>query len=327
MIAGPLSPAAGPAPDGRLHLFEARAMGSPLRLTIVSNSHPAASGLAAAWDGVRDEFEAAEQAMSRFRDTSEITILNRSAGRDAPMAVSRRLSRALAASDRARRVTNGRFDPRVLSDLERLGDHGSPVGTVPLELGRRWRTGRIVQLEAGGLVRVPVPIDLGGIGKGLTLRWAAASLACRGHGAFLLEAGGDLITRGEPPEGGSWRVGIEDAAGGAEPLAVIGVNNLSVATSSVRRRRWRNGERTLHHLIDARTGEPGGAGLLAVTVAGSDAAWSEVWSKSLFLEGRSGIATLARRRGLAAWWVVEDGSLEMTPAARQRTLWARDEGA
>jgi hypothetical protein len=37
------------------------------------------------------------------------------------------------------------------------------------------------------------------------------------------------------------------------------------------------------------------------------------------------IAELARSRGLAAWWVADDGALAMTPAARERTLWVRDE--
>jgi hypothetical protein len=30
--------------------------------------------------------------------------------------------------------------------------------------------------------------------------------------------------------------------------------------------------------------------------------------------------------GLAAWWVRDDRSLEMTPAARQRSAWVRGEG-
>ena len=63
----------------------------------------------------------------------------------------------------------------------------------------------------------------------------------------------------------------------------------------------------LHHLIDPRTGEPGGDGLAAVTVAGPDPAWAEVWSKALFVEGARSIAAAARSRGLAAWWVGGDG--------------------
>ena len=99
----------------------------------------------------------------------------------------------------------------------------------------------------------------------------------------------------------------------------------AIATSSVRRLRWERGGRTLHHLIDPRTGESGGEGLAAVTVAGPDPVWAEVWAKALFLEGARAIAGVARSRGLAAWWVGDDGRLEMTPAARVRTTWVASE--
>jgi thiamine biosynthesis lipoprotein len=82
----------------------------------------------------------------------------------------------------------------------------------------------------------------------------------------------------------------------------------------------------VHHLIDPGTGQPGGGGLLSVTVAGGDPAWAEVWSKALFLAGPAGIAGLARGRGLAAWWIDLEGGLAMTPAARQRTAWTADQG-
>jgi thiamine biosynthesis lipoprotein len=79
--------------------------------------------------------------------------------------------------------------------------------------------------------------------------------------------------------------------------------------------------RLVHHLLDPRTGEPGDDGLVAVTVAAPDPASAEVWSKALFLEGQRGIGPRARSLGLAAWWMRTDGTLEITPAARERTIW------
>ena len=64
-----------------------------------------------------------------------------------------------------------------------------------------------------------------------------------------------------------------------------------------------------------------------MTVAGSDPAWAEVWSKALFLEGRRAIGDVARGRGLAAWWVATGGELRMTPAARVMTDWTREPAA
>ncbi len=324
----------GPRGSRRLLSFEGRAMGSPLRLSVSVGAEPAgrAAGVnieaAAVWAAVRDEFEASEAAMSRFRDDSEITRLNRAAGIGPAIWVSARLRHALSASDRAHRLTAGRFDPRVLRDLERLGDSGAPIGALP-GLGVDGRIGagrgRIVERLPDGRVRLPAPVDLGGIGKGLALRWAGATARRLGTARFLLEAGGDIVAAGEPPEGGPWRVGLQDPTGGPDPLAVIAATDEAITTSSVRLRHWTVGGREIHHLIDPRTGEPGGAGLLAVTVAGPDPAWSEVWSKTLFLEGRTGIPALARRLGLAAWWVTDDGSLEMTAGARARTIWVAAE--
>lgn len=319
----------------RLMSFEGRAMGSPLRLSVSVEAEPAARAVridaadaADVWAAVRDEFEASEAAMSRFRDDSEVTRLNRAAGVGSAIRVSARLRRALFASDRAYRLTAGRFDPRVLRDLERLGDPGAPIGAHPgLGVDDPIRAGRarMVERQPDGRIRLSAPVDLGGIGKGLALRWAGATAQRLGTTAFLLDAGGDIVATGGAPEGGPWRVGLQDPTGGSAPLAVVAVADGAIATSSVRLRHWTHGEREVHHLIDPRTGEPGGAGLLAVTVAGPDPAWAEVWSKTLFLEGRAGIPALARRLGLAAWWVTDDGSLEMTAPARVRTIWVAAE--
>jgi thiamine biosynthesis lipoprotein len=313
-------------------------MGSPLRLQVAAAAAPAAPAVVdAAWAAVVEEFEAAEEALSRFRPWSEIHRLRLANG----MATdpSRRLVAALTAADRARRLTDGRFDPRVLDDLERLGSRPIEVpGSAPK--GRPDPAAPILRREGRrGPVSVPVPVDFGGIGKGLALRWAARRGAAILSGRpFLLEAGGDIVASGAPGIDG-WRVGIEDprpdaqsrVAMAREPAGPIVVVELprsggAIATSSIRRARWLAPDgRAVHHLIDPRTGEPGGEGLLAVTVAGSDPAWAEVWSKALFLEGHRGVARIARSRGLAAWWVGDEGEVEMTPAARLRTVWVAAE--
>ena len=183
---------------------------------------------------------------------------------------------------------------------------------------------------SSGLVACAVPerpLDTGGIGKGLALRWAARrALAGIAPGSsLLLDAGGDIIAAGarEP-----WQVAIEDpvgAEGDDAPIAVVAVPNGAIATSSVRVRRWLAPDgRPVHHLIDPLTRAPARTGLLAVTVAGTDPAWAEVWAKALFLAGRRAIGEEARRRGMAAWWVEADGRLGITPAARSRSTWVAE---
>jgi thiamine biosynthesis lipoprotein len=317
--------------DDRLVTFSTRALGSAIRLTVRSPEPASPAAVAAAgraWDEVRAEIDAVDHALSRFRDDSELTRLNRLAGTGRVVEVSWRLRRALAAVDRAGRLTGGRFDAGVLGALERIGEHGADLD------GGRERD----PLPASGSADRPIsrahvpplPVDLGGIGKGLALRWArdrALGVLPRESG-LLLDAGGDLVAAGVAPAGG-WRVGVEDPvavdAAAADPVVVVIVGAGAVATSSVRVRHWRGPDgRPVHHLLDPRTGEPARTGLIAVTVAAPDPAWAEVWSKALFLTGRDGVAQDARGRGLAAWWVDDRGRLGMTPEARVRTAWAAE---
>ena len=188
-------------------------------------------------------------------------------------------------------------------------------------------------MSGTSLVAVPErPIDTGGIGKGLALRWAAAAAlsALPAGSGMLLDAGGDIVHAGVAPPGGGWRIGVDDpiAPPGVDgpPVAVLALAAGAVATSSVGTRNWTAPDgRRVHHLVDPATREPARTGLIAVTVAAPDPAWSEVWSKALFLGGREAIGEEARRRGLAAWWIDDRGRLGMTPGARAASVWV-DEG-
>jgi thiamine biosynthesis lipoprotein len=313
------------AANGVVRRFEGRAMASGLALSVVE---PRTSGRASlaerAWSIVVEEFESSEVALSRFLDDSGVTRLNRAALRGEPMTIDRRLALAVHACDRAHRLTAGRFDPRVIGQLDAWGYRGAPI--EPSMSGTPLGSpARIMERLDRDRVRLPHPIDLGGIGKGLAVRWAADRIGRSGIDRYLLDAGGDIAASGPGPDGGPWRVGIEDPAGGPDPLAVVTIDRGAIATSSIRRLRWVVDGQVRHHLVDPATGEPADGGLVAVTVATDDPAWAEVWSKSLFIAGRARIADEARARGLAAWWVDEDGVLAMTPAARARTIWVAAE--
>jgi thiamine biosynthesis lipoprotein len=295
-------------------------MGSPLRLTLVGGSSRDA---ARAWAMVRDDVERTEASLSRWREKSGLSQLNLAAG-TGWVAVDGRLSAMLAASARAHRVSDGRFDPRVITRLEALGERAGIPLPEPGGGANSSKAGWLLVDPRRRMARLAAPIDSGGIGKGLALRWAIDAIRRAGlmRSGLQLEAGGDLVIHGEAPQGGAWQIGVEDPNGSRQPLAVIAATDGAVVTSSTAVRRWTTDDgRAVHHLIDPRTGEPGGDGLMAVTVAAADPAWAEVWSKSLFLSGRLRIGDEVRRRGLAAWWVEADGSLHLSPAARPMTAW------
>ena len=238
---------------------------------------------------------------------------------------------ALIAAWDAHLETDGWFDPRVLRPLVDLGydrtlpfADGVDVGDRPISARPAAGCWQPDFDAAGQLVRIgPEPVDLGGIGKGLALRWAGEELRRSGCELFLIDAGGDCVCAGSGPDGSGWRIGVEDPFGGDLPVAVLDVTGGACATSSVRWLSWQVGERRVHHLIDPRTGLPGGAGLRSVTVHADDPAEAEVWTKVLFLQGAADIAATAERRGLDALWVCDDGTLGVTASMRRHVVWWR----
>lgn len=302
-----------------------RAMASDvsIHVGVGGDVHPVRARL----DGALRVFETVETACTRFDFSSPLMQANARPGHWSP--VGRVCYVALVEAFWAYRETAGRFDPRVFADLVAMG-YGRSLpfadGNVRLDGGPRHSRAPLDPWEpqfrsASAEVLLGVyPVDLGGIAKGLAVRWASQVLSAGGDG-HLVEAGGDCYCAGSAPDGGAWRIAVEDPAGGPQPLAVLALRDRACATSSVRLRRWKIGNDVVHHIVDPDTGQPGGEGLAAVTVVGGDPAVSEVWSKVLFLEGCDRIGDLAGRRGLAALWVDETGAVEISPAMESHVLW------
>jgi FAD:protein FMN transferase len=285
-------------------------MGSPLRLVLDGPAWSVAD--AEAWEIVATTFAGVEAALSRFVAGSELSRLNATAGSGVAVPVSPLVRSALVLADRAHRVTGGRFDPRVIVALEAVGERaGVELPAAP----RIPAPGPWIEVTREGHVRIGAPVDLGGLGKGVALRAARSSLEAAGVRRFLVEAGGDLVVGA--PDGDRWRVGVEDPWHPPFPLVGLEVASAAIATSSVAVRSWiADDGREAHHLIDPATGVPGGDGLAAVTVAATDPAWAEVWSKALFLAGADGIEATAQWSGLAAWWVTANRRVGASAAAR-----------
>ncbi|NNN09060.1 MAG: FAD:protein FMN transferase [Acidimicrobiaceae bacterium] len=316
-------------------LASSTAMASRIHVRVVLPESSTPDARAATVDVVQDAvldvlaiFHDVERICTRFDPTSPLSLVN--AQPSQWHVVPETLFEALLEAHAAYVWSAGRFDPRVLKDLLVLG-YGS---SLPFEVGdvvtgspphppRIWSTApwgfqhdrsiRSIQLDGA-------PVDLGGIGKGLAVKWACERLG-RDSSSFLVEAGGDCYCAGSSPDGGAWRIGIEDPRGGSDAIAVLGVSDCAVATSSTRLRHWRAGTTPVHHLIDPRTGQPGGDGLRAVTVVDADPARAEVWTKVLFLEGVQGIGRAARDHGVKAFWIRDDGSFAFNSTIADSLLW------
>ena len=214
------------------------------------------------------ELDAIEAAASRFRPDSEINALAMSAGQ--PTQVSPVLADLLDAALTAARLTDGDVDPTVGAALVTLGydrDYAeicpdeSLAGsmTVPAKWSMVTLHDRIATLPQG------VVLDLGATAKAVAAdRCAQRVFSATGSGV-LINLGGDIATAGTGSTGG-WQILVHDDD--ADPASSIGLPaGSALATSSTVRRRWRCGDKVLHHIIDPRTGRSADPVWRSVTVA------------------------------------------------------------
>jgi thiamine biosynthesis lipoprotein len=294
-------------------------------------SDPAALGYARVQ--VERELDAIDRACSRFRADSELSRVNASDGR--PVQVGELLMEALELAVRAAELTGGDVDPTVGRALELAGydrdwrlltpceDH---AGNCPPRSGatiaptrradtitvRRLSGWRTIALNRGrACVQVPrgVRLDLGATAKGWAADRAAdaAAQAC-GCGA-LVSIGGDISTSGAGPAGG-WRIRVTDDHR-SEPTApgqTIAILSGGLATSSTTVRRWRHDGRTMHHIIDPRTGAPAQTCWRTVSVAAASCAEANIAATAALIQGQAGVAWLEGHR-LPARLVDREGNV------------------
>jgi thiamine biosynthesis lipoprotein len=290
-------------PDG-MELREFRAMGSNIELFLPRAQADQGSS------AVRQLFEEWEETLSRFRAESELSQLNRAAGK--PMRVSKLLLNVLQTALTAAEATGGMFDPTLLKQLVSIG-YDRSFDALPLNLpdsiasavpGGGWRKIKID--EERQIVTLPagVGLDFGGIAKGMAVDAALDQLDRLGITPALVNAGGDLAVRGVPANVEHWSIGIEGkAVSWSLPL-----RSGALTTSGVGYRHWKQGKLQRHHIIDPRRGEPVLSNLWSVTVAAERCEQAEVAAKVAFLLGPESGREFLHRYGLSGLFLLEDGS-------------------
>jgi len=331
-----------PSPDRAIH----PALGTTAQLVVADPD-----GLAAAEDVLRDELAAIDAACSRFRPDSEISRLHEAAGREVrvgpllaeAVGVALRAARltdglvdptvgaavraigydrdfALVAGDRGtgglgfagerhaaadELAESSAFDRKPTDVTER------PTATVPAP---GWH--RVLFDPARRLVVLPrgVHLDLGATAKALGADRAARRIHATVGCGVLVNLGGDLRAAGPPPSGG-WLVALGDdhAEAVAHPDATVALHrDGALATSGTTRRRWRHGGRTVHHIVDPRTGDVPEARWRTATGAAKSTVDANAASTAAIVLGAEAPGWLERRH-LPARLVGVDGDVVTTP--------------
>jgi thiamine biosynthesis lipoprotein len=137
--------------------------------------------------------------------------------------------------------------------------------------------GSSVRLEDG------MEITLGGIAKGYAADEALETLAGMGIEHALINAGGDIRTLGAKPGNEPWAIGMVNPDDTTESLATFDVVGKSVTTSG-NYERYFNPDKTIHHIMDPRTGYSAGD-CISVSIITTNGAMADALATAVFVLG------------------------------------------
>lgn len=147
-------------------------------------------------------------------------------------------------------------------------------------------------------------IDPSGFVKGWAVEAAAGILDAAGAQNYCLNAGGDVIARGEPEPGRPWRIGIRHPELTDRLATVVEGRDLAVATSGEYERS--------QHIVDPHTGRAPD-GLLSVTVVGASLSQADAYATAAYAMGREALAWIATLSGYAGCIITAERRLVWTP--------------
>ena len=239
---------------------------------------------------------------SRFREDSVVSLLARAGGSvpSPPDAVV-----MLDLYSELSSATAGAVNPLV---GEALADRGYDADYSLIDRGASAAPRASHDILTWSATRItlaaPAVIDVGALGKGRLVDLVLDALAPWESDDIVVDAGGDLAARGGPR-----RIGLEHPFDSRRAIGVLEVTDAALCASATNRRAWGEG---VHHVLDARTGEPVRT-IAATWAVGPTAMVADAVATALFFDGGP---RLAHEHGVEWVRMTTDGRIEWSPGSR-----------
>ncbi len=297
-------------------------LGTVCRITIYDK--PSDAAFKAAFERIKE----IEEHMSIHMDESEISRVNRSAGR-AAVPVSEDTFLVVQKALEIARLSGGAFDPTVGPLVEAWGIGGeSPrrpsdeeiahlltlVGYDRVIIDEEEQT---IFLSDTGMV-----LDLGAIAKGYAADEAARVLTEHGVGSAIVNLGGNVLTVGLKVDGSLWRIGIQDPEQERGGYALIAeLDGTSLVTSGPYERFFTLEGEIYHHILDTTTGYPVVNEIISASIITESSFLADALSTTLYALGvEEGMALMESLEGVEAILLTADHRLLTTSGVPELTI-------
>ena len=190
------------------------------------------------------------------------------------------------------------------SEVSRLGRGELPLAACSLDLRQVLALAEQLRTDSHGAFdvrghRTDGRLDPSGVVKGWVVEEAAWILDAAGARNYAINAGGDIVVRGEPEPGEPWRVGIRHPLDAGAVARVLELRGGAVATSGA----YERGSHIANPVASSAAED-----WLSLTVVGPSLAYADAYATTGFAMGHDGLAWANRHAGYRAYGMIGDQS-------------------
>ena len=166
--------------------------------------------------------------------------------------------------------------------------------------------------QVDSLLKIRSQMDFSAIAKGYGCDIVARTLEAHGIRNYMVEIGGEVVTRGHNPKDDLWKIGVtkptDDSLSTENELqTVLAVGDVAMATSGNYRKFYYKGGRKYAHTIDPRTGYPVQHEVLSATVLADRCAVADAYATSFMVLGlEQAKAVLGRHPEMKGYFIYTD---------------------
>lgn len=262
---------------------------------------------------IEKELQNVDFSLSPFNKQSTITKVNNNEAVKLDKMFTDVFTMAMKISDN----TDGAFDITVAPLVNVWGfgfKHGTQPTTAVIDSLKQIIGYKKVKLEDGKIVKADkrIMLDCSSIAKGYGCDVVAKFLEHKGIENYMVEIGGEIVTKGINSKRLPWRIGVTKPTDDSlnvsnEYQTVLNVTNKAMATSGNYRNFYYKDGKKYAHTIDPHTGYPVQHNILSATVLANDCATADAYATAFMVMGLDKATKLLEKHPeLMAYFIYSD---------------------
>lgn len=259
-------------------------------------------------------FEEVESTLSLWDENSLIRRVNRN---DSSVVLNKIFIDNFNYAVKAAEISDGYFDPTVGPLVSAWGFHfkeGVEMTPEIVDSLRQLVGCRKVKIENNKVVKEnpDMILDFNAVAQGYTTDMIGEFLLSKNVVNFLVDVGGEILAKGNKPNGDLWKVGIEKPAENKDDerivQEIVELKDKSIVTSGNYRKYVEHDGKRYSHSLNPKTGYPSENSLLSATIICDNTAWADCLASICMLVGMEKATEILETQGdVKAYFIYLEG--------------------